>query len=183
MVLPNSLSILTRIGLPHCNGFCFLPPFPPCWLCHPKSFPKFELDPRLPRMAQKTLPKPPQPVFPLSDAIRHPSFKSHMITHPFLRTSISATLNPSLMTPSFKVSCWLFLSVSSSSNSERILNTYYVLGTDISRARLFATPWIVACTKLLHPWDFQGKKYWSGMPFPSPGILPNPGIEPRSLTL
>ena len=27
----------------------------------------------------------------------------------------------------------------------------------LSRARLFATPWIVACTKLLHPWDFQGK--------------------------
>ena len=27
----------------------------------------------------------------------------------------------------------------------------------LSRAQLFATPWIVACTKLLHPWDFQGK--------------------------
>ena len=26
----------------------------------------------------------------------------------------------------------------------------------LSRARLFATPWIVACTKLLRPWDFQG---------------------------
>ena len=53
----------------------------------------------------------------------------------------------------------------------------------LSRARLFATPWIVACTKLLHPWDFQGKRYWSGLPFPSPGNLPVPGIEPRSLTL
>ena len=53
----------------------------------------------------------------------------------------------------------------------------------LSRARLFATPWIVACTMLLRPWDFQGKKYWSGLPFPSPGNLPNPGIEPRSLTL
>ena len=38
-------------------------------------------------------------------------------------------------------------------------------GTDIysfvieslSRARLFVTPWTVACTKLLRPWDFQGK--------------------------
>ena len=27
----------------------------------------------------------------------------------------------------------------------------------LSRARLFAAPWIVACPKLLHPWDFQGK--------------------------
>jgi len=38
----------------------------------------------------------------------------------------------------------------------------------LSRTRLFATTWIVACTKLLRPWDFQGKKYWSGLPFPSP---------------
>ena len=53
----------------------------------------------------------------------------------------------------------------------------------LSRARLFATPWIVACTKLLHPWDFQGKSTGVGLPFPSPGDLPNPGIEPRSLTL
>ena len=40
----------------------------------------------------------------------------------------------------------------------------------LSPARLFATPWIVACTKLLCPWDFQGKNYWSGLPFPSPLI-------------
>ena len=30
---------------------------------------------------------------------------------------------------------------------------------------------------------FSRQKYWSGLPFPSPGNLPNPGIEPRSLTL
>ena len=53
----------------------------------------------------------------------------------------------------------------------------------LSPARLFVTPWIVACTKLLHPWDFQGKKYWSGLPFPSPGNLPNPEIEPGSPAL
>ena len=29
------------------------------------------------------------------------------------------------------------------------------------------------------PWDSPGKKYWSGLPFPSPGDLPHPGIEPR----
>ena len=53
----------------------------------------------------------------------------------------------------------------------------------LSRARLFATSWIVACTKLLRPWDLQGKKYWNGLPFPSPGNFPNPGIKPMSLTL
>ena len=29
----------------------------------------------------------------------------------------------------------------------------------------------------------QARKYWSGLPFPSPGDLPDPGIEPGSLAL
>ena len=31
--------------------------------------------------------------------------------------------------------------------------------------------------------EFSSPEYWSGLPFPSPGDLPNPGIEPRSLAL
>ena len=31
--------------------------------------------------------------------------------------------------------------------------------------------------------EFSGPEYWSGYPFPTPGDLPNPGIEPRSPTL
>ena len=30
---------------------------------------------------------------------------------------------------------------------------------------------------------FSRQEYWNGLPFPSPGNLPNPGNEPRSLTL
>ena len=30
---------------------------------------------------------------------------------------------------------------------------------------------------------FSRQEYWSGLPFPSPGDLPNPGIKPRSPTL
>ena len=30
---------------------------------------------------------------------------------------------------------------------------------------------------------FSRQEYWSGLPFPSPGYLPNPGIEPESPTL
>ena len=30
---------------------------------------------------------------------------------------------------------------------------------------------------------FSRKEYWSGLPFPSPGNLPDPGVEPGSLTL
>ena len=43
-------------------------------------------------------------------------------------------------------------------------------------------------TWLLRPWDsppmgFSRQEHWSGLPFPSPGDLPNPGIEPRSPAL
>ena len=38
-----------------------------------------------------------------------------------------------------------------------------------------------APTRLLSPWNFPGK--WSGLPFPSPGDLSDPGIEPRSPAL
>ena len=38
-------------------------------------------------------------------------------------------------------------------------------------------------TKSLHPWVFSRQEYWSGLPFCSPGDLPNPGIEPTSPTL
>ena len=37
--------------------------------------------------------------------------------------------------------------------------------------------------RLLCPWGFSRQEYWRGLPFPSPGDLPNPGIEPRSPTL
>ena len=45
----------------------------------------------------------------------------------------------------------------------------------LSHARLFATPWIVACTKLLCPWDFQGKSTGMGCHFLLQGIFPTQG--------
>ena len=42
-----------------------------------------------------------------------------------------------------------------------------------------ATPWIVACQTPMSM-GFSRQEYWSGLPFPSPGALPDPGIEPRS---
>ena len=48
----------------------------------------------------------------------------------------------------------------------------------LSRARLFATPWIVACTKLLRPWDFQGKSTGVGCHFLLQGIFPTQGSNP-----
>ena len=44
------------------------------------------------------------------------------------------------------------------------------------------TPWTVAC-QALPAMGFSRQEYWSGLPFPSPGALPNPGIEPGSPAL
>ena len=52
----------------------------------------------------------------------------------------------------------------------------------LSRVWLFATPWTVAY-QALPSMGFSRQKYWSGLPFPFPGDLPNPGIEPRSSAL
>ena len=51
-----------------------------------------------------------------------------------------------------------------------------------SHVQLFATPWTVAHQAPLSM-GFSRQEYWSGLPFPSPGALPNLGIEPRSPTL
>ena len=45
-----------------------------------------------------------------------------------------------------------------------------------------ATPWTVASQAPLSM-GLSRQEYWSGLPFPSPGYVPNPGIEPRSPTL
>ena len=52
----------------------------------------------------------------------------------------------------------------------------------LSRVRLFAIPWTVARQAPLSM-GFSRQEYWSGLPFPSAGDLPDPGIEGRSLAL
>ena len=46
----------------------------------------------------------------------------------------------------------------------------------------FATPWTVDCQALLSM-GFPRQEYWSGLPFPPPGDLPDPGIKPASPVL
>ena len=60
--------------------------------------------------------------------------------------------------------------------------TLMVCVQSLSCLTLFATPWTEARQAPL----FMGlprQKYWTGLPFPSPGNLPNPGIKPMPLTL
>ena len=49
----------------------------------------------------------------------------------------------------------------------------------LSHVRLFATPRTVACRALLSM-EFSRQEYWNGLPFPTPGNLPNPKIKPTS---
>ena len=49
----------------------------------------------------------------------------------------------------------------------------------LSRVRLFATPWSVAY-QAPPSMGFSRQEYWSGLPFPSPGDLPDPGVKPWS---
>ena len=48
--------------------------------------------------------------------------------------------------------------------------------------QLSVTPWTVARQASLSM-EFSRREYWSGLPFPSPGNLPHPGIEPESPAL
>ena len=50
----------------------------------------------------------------------------------------------------------------------------------LCRIQLFATPWTVAHQAPLST-GFLRQEYWSGLPFPTLGDLPNPRIEPMSL--
>ena len=49
----------------------------------------------------------------------------------------------------------------------------------LSCVQLFVTPWTVAHQAPLSM-GFSRQEYWNGLPFPLPGDLPNPGIEPSS---
>ena len=48
----------------------------------------------------------------------------------------------------------------------------------LSYVQLFVTPWNVACQAPLSMRILR-EEYWSGLPCPPPGDLPNPGIEPK----
>ena len=52
----------------------------------------------------------------------------------------------------------------------------------LSRVRLLVTPWTLA-HQAPPSMGFSRQEYWNGLPFPSPGDLCNPGIEPRSPAL
>ena len=92
---------------------------------------------------------------------------------------------------SFRVDCLYFLAVQrtfksllqhhSSKASVLQCSTESLKVNLLSCVRLVTTPWTVA-HQAPPSMGFSRQEYWSGLPFPSPGDLPDPGIEPRSPT-
>ena len=59
------------------------------------------------------------------------------------------------------------------------MGTLCVCARLFSHARLFAAPWTADYQASL-PMEFSRQGYWSGLPFPTPGDLPDLGIKPTS---
>ena len=60
------------------------------------------------------------------------------------------------------------------------VHLHYAAVCSLSHVQFFATPWTIAHQTPLSM-VFPRQEYWSGLPFPSPGDLPDPGIEPIPL--
>ena len=59
----------------------------------------------------------------------------------------------------------------------KVMTILKVKVKSLSRVQLFGTSWTVVY-QVSPSMGSSRQKYWSGLPFPSPGDLPNPGIEP-----
>ena len=55
----------------------------------------------------------------------------------------------------------------------------WVMGMMLSCVQLFVTPWTVGC-QAPPSMEFSRQEDWSGLPFPTPGDLTDPGMKPRS---
>ena len=77
---------------------------------------------------------------------------------------------------------WHLVCLSRGSTAEpQMAACSFVCGlSHFSGVRLCATPWTVDCQAPLSM-GFSRQEYWSGLPFPSPEDLPDPGIKPVSL--
>ena len=61
-----------------------------------------------------------------------------------------------------------------------VVNFGLLVCQSLNRVQLFVTPChVIPCQTPLFM-GFSRQEYWSGLPFPSPGDLPDPGTEPKS---
>ena len=86
-----------------------------------------------------------------------------------LKAALDFPLFPSFLPPSPVIS---HLPVTQNSNSINITTKVTVCACMLSRVQLLVTSWTVACQAPLSM-GFSRQQHWSGLPFPSPGDLPN----------
>ena len=79
---------------------------------------------------------------------------------------------------SFKFNIIISIYVMANNVKVTSVRNYWVKVKSLSRVRPFATPWTVAY-QAPPSMGFSRQECWSGLPFPSPGDLPDPGIERR----
>ena len=94
----------------------------------------------------------------------------HVLLHSVPPALQQATTDPRL--------CWRLLDT----HRQVWVSPMKVKVKSLSHIQLFETPWTIAY-QVLPSKGFSRQEYWSGLPFPSPGDLPNPGIEPASPAL
>ena len=97
-------------------------------------------------------------------------------------------LNKNIFPSTLRMLIWTFIEWATKfrldrkdANIFRNLCFYERMLSCVSHVRPFATLWTAACQAPLSLGFFR-QEYWSGLPCPPPGNLPNPGIKPASLT-
>ena len=109
------------------------------------------------------------------------ALQSHVLDQVSWREEPDANHHPSRVRELF-LEPWLCAEHLHTSSHRIITATFWrvkVKVKSLSRVRLFVTPWTVA-HQAPPSMEFSRQDYWSGLPFPSPADLPNPGIKPGS---
>ena len=91
----------------------------------------------------------------------------------------SVCLHVALSSPHMTVPTFPYLWVKQSSNVCLRCYGFPDAVYSFTHVWLFVTPWTIA-HQAPQSMEFSWQEYWSGLPFPSPGDLPHPGIEPES---
>ena len=124
----------------------------------PPRYPGLPQTPELPCMAPPVAPDSPAPALLRPHSAHSSPHQSLLSLHPYPHWHFMKLLRASLVVQQVKKM------------------------KSLSRVRLFVTPWTVA-HQASQSMGFSRQEYWSGLPFSSPGDLPDPGIESGSPAL
>ena len=105
--------------------------------------------------------------------------KGHSLFCPFAWTKMLCTERVGLPTSGVCPPLWQFLPRSDEKSADTVCFVPCAMPSRFSRVRLFVTPWTAAHQAPLSL-GFSRHEYCSGLPCPSPGDLPDPGIKPTS---